>query len=122
MLSFALRRVRNTAHRFMSTSSPQTDRIIGPVETSIREKLTALLNPAVLSITNDSWQHRHHIAMRDQGGGNGETHFTIHIESDAFKGKNLMQQHRMIYQALSAELKAGLHALSLKTKTPDPTP
>lgn len=24
-------------------------------------------------ITNDSWQHRHHNAMREVGGGNGET-------------------------------------------------
>ena len=36
-------------------------------------KLTALLQPTSLSITNDSWQHRHHTAMREQGGGNGET-------------------------------------------------
>ena len=36
-------------------------------------KLTTLLQPASLSITNDSWQHRHHTAMREQGGGNGET-------------------------------------------------
>ena len=36
-------------------------------------KLTALLQPASLSITNDSWQHRHHAAMREQGGGSGET-------------------------------------------------
>jgi stress-induced morphogen len=28
-----------------------------------------------------------------------------------------MQRHRMIYGALSEELGAGLHALSLKTKT-----
>jgi hypothetical protein len=36
-------------------------------------KLTALLQPASLSITNDSWKHRHHTAMREQGGGSGET-------------------------------------------------
>ena len=36
-------------------------------------KLTALLQPASLSITNDSWKHRHHAAMREQGGGSEET-------------------------------------------------
>lgn len=29
-----------------------------------------------------------------------------------------MQRHRLIYSALSEELEQGLHALSLKTKTP----
>lgn len=36
-------------------------------------QLNTLLQPSVLTITNDSWQHRHHAAMRDQNGGNGET-------------------------------------------------
>ena len=33
-----------------------------------------------------------------------------------------MQRHRMIYAALSDEFAAGLHALSLKTKTPTEEP
>ncbi|KAI0630384.1 bola-like protein [Trametes polyzona] len=90
----------------------------GPVERAIRAKLTDLLKPSQLDITNDSWQHRHHAAMRAEGGGNGETHFTINVVSEEFQGKNTMQRHRMIYSALSEELSAGLHALSLKTKTP----
>jgi BolA-like protein 1 len=32
-------------------------------------------------------------------------------------GKPTMQRHRMIYAALSEELKDGLHALCLNTKT-----
>ncbi|KAH9892601.1 bola protein [Cubamyces lactineus] len=68
----------------------------GPVEMSMRAKLTELLKPSLLEITNDSWQHRHHAPMR----------------------VNTMQRHRMIYAALSDEFAAGLHALSLKTKTP----
>lgn len=30
-----------------------------------------------------------------------------------------MQRHRLIYSMLSDELSQGLHALSLKTKTPE---
>ncbi|KAI0663489.1 bola-like protein [Cubamyces menziesii] len=90
----------------------------GPVEMSMRAKLTELLKPSQLEITNDSWQHRHHAPMRAAGGGNGETHFSINVVSEAFQGKNTMQRHRMIYAALSDEFAAGLHALSLKTKTP----
>ncbi|KAF8895681.1 bola-like protein [Gymnopilus junonius] len=93
-----------------ATSAP------GPVENSIRKKLTSLLHPTSLSITNDSWQHRHHTAMREQGS-NGETHFTVHVVSNAFENKSSMQRHRIIYSALSEEFSQGLHALSLKTKT-----
>ncbi|KAH7322280.1 bola-like protein [Rhizoctonia solani] len=98
-------------------SSPSTTN--GPVYQAISEKLAKLLNPTSLEITNDSWQHRHHTAMRESGGGNGETHFTVRVISDSFIGKTTMQRHRMIYGALSEELAQGVHALSLQTKTPD---
>ncbi|KAG8770121.1 hypothetical protein FRC12_004509 [Ceratobasidium sp. 428] len=59
----------------------------GPVHQSIQSKLTELLKPTTLEIQNDSWQHRHHTAMRESGGGNGETHFTVRAVSTAFTGK-----------------------------------
>ncbi|KAJ3526756.1 hypothetical protein NMY22_g10045 [Coprinellus aureogranulatus] len=90
---------------------------VGPIQASIEEKLTARLRPKSLTISNDSWQHRHHAAMREEGGGNGESHFTINIVSDEFRGKSTMQRHRMIHSALSEELAGPVHALSLQTKT-----
>ncbi|KDR75238.1 hypothetical protein GALMADRAFT_249224 [Galerina marginata CBS 339.88] len=89
----------------------------GPMEKSIREKLTAILQPTSITITNDSWQHRHHAAMRDQEVSNGETHFSVQIVSNAFEKKATIQRHRMIYSALSEEFAQGLHSLSLKTRT-----
>ncbi|EIM79174.1 bola-like protein [Stereum hirsutum FP-91666 SS1] len=88
-----------------------------PVEDAIRSKLMSLLRPSELVITNDSYQHRHHAPMRAQGGGSGETHFSVKVVSDAFAGKSSMQRHRMIYAALAEEFEQGLHALSLNTKT-----
>ncbi|KAI0728149.1 bola-like protein-domain-containing protein [Fomitopsis betulina] len=104
----------------MSTSTSGTPQPgeEGPVATSIRDKLSAL-QPSELNITNDSWQHRHHAPMRAQGGGSGETHFSIQVVSEQFRGKTTMQRHRLIYSMLSDELSQGLHALSLKTKTPE---
>ncbi|RDX55145.1 bola-like protein [Lentinus brumalis] len=104
----------------MSTAAkdPRESSPVGPIEQSIRAKLTELLRPSQLEITNDSWQHRHHAPMRAAGGGNGETHFSVNVVSEQFQGKNTMQRHRMIYAALSDEFAAGLHALSLKTKAP----
>jgi len=90
----------------------------GPLENAIREKLTAQFAPTLLKISNDSWQHRHHAAMRAQGSdGTGETHFSVQIVSATFQSKTTMQRHRLIYGALKDELDGGLHALSLQTKT-----
>lgn len=45
-------------------------------------------------------------------------HFTIRVVSDIFKGKNLLDRHRMIYQALDEPMKDGrIHALEIQAKT-----
>ncbi len=44
----------------------------------------------------------------------------MEVVADAFKGKSLVARHRMVYALLDEELKEkGVHALALKTKTPD---
>ncbi|KAF9482117.1 bola-domain-containing protein [Pholiota conissans] len=89
----------------------------GPLEQAIHAKLTTLLQPTSIKVTNDSWQHRHHAAMREAGNSNKETHFSVDVVSNAFEKKSTLQRHRMIHSALSEEFATGLHALSLKTKT-----
>ena len=47
-------------------------------------------------------------------------HLAVRIVSDAFKGRNLLDRHRMIYQALDEPLKDGrIHALEIKAETAD---
>ncbi len=47
-------------------------------------------------------------------------HLAVRIVSDAFKGKNLLDRHRMIYQALDEPMKDGrIHALELRAETTD---
>ncbi|KAG2197233.1 hypothetical protein INT47_003608 [Mucor saturninus] len=88
----------------------------GPLQLVIESKLTEALDPTVLETINESHKHAHHEAMK--GVTNKETHFRVTVVSDAFKGKSLMQRHRLIYGLLDDELKnKGLHALTLKTKT-----
>ena len=49
-------------------------------------------------------------------------HFNIQVVSDMFKGKNLLDRHRMIYQALDEPMKDGrIHALEIQAKTTDET-
>ena len=42
-------------------------------------------------------------------------HFRAHIRSQAFAGISLIEQHQLVYRALSEEMKGPIHALTLKT-------
>ena len=46
-------------------------------------------------------------------------HFEAVIVCDAFAGKSMVQQHQLVYQALGDKMKAEIHALSMKTLTPE---
>ena len=56
---------------------------------------------------------------RVQVTGDGR-HFEAVIVSEDFQGKSLIQQHRLVYQALGEQFATeAVHALSLKTYTPE---
>jgi len=40
------------------------------------------------------------------------------VVSESFAGTNMVARHRLVYGVLDQEIKDGVHALSLKTKTP----
>ena len=47
-------------------------------------------------------------------------HLSVRVVSDVFKGKNLLDRHRMIYHALAEPMKDGrIHALELEAETTD---
>lgn len=47
-------------------------------------------------------------------------HLKVVVVSEAFQGKNLLDRHRLIYQALDVPLKDGrIHALELTARTQD---
>ena len=46
--------------------------------------------------------------------GDGD-HYAAQITSAAFKGKNRVQQHQMVYKALQGRMGNELHALALQT-------
>ncbi len=50
--------------------------------------------------------------------GDGQ-HFSALIVSPAFAGKRLIQRHQLVYAALGDRMKAEIHALSMKTLTPE---
>ncbi|KNE55158.1 hypothetical protein AMAG_01080 [Allomyces macrogynus ATCC 38327] len=100
----------------MSTAASAPSYPPGSVAAQIHDKITAACQPTVLDIIDDSRKHAGHAAMK--GLAVKETHFRVTIVSDAFAGKPLLQRHRLIYGILGDELRAGLHALQLATKTP----
>ncbi len=50
--------------------------------------------------------------------GDGD-HYAAVVVSEAFKGKNRVQQHQMVYAALKGKMGGELHALALQTSAPD---
>jgi acid stress-induced BolA-like protein IbaG/YrbA len=47
------------------------------------------------------------------------THFEAVIVSGEFNGKTLLERHQLVYKVLGDAMKERIHALSLKTYTPD---
>ena len=50
--------------------------------------------------------------------GDGD-HYAAYVVSSAFAGKNRVQQHQMVYEALQGRMGGELHALALQTSVPE---
>ena len=50
--------------------------------------------------------------------GDGQ-HFEAFIVSEAFRGKTRVQRHQLVYAALGERMRAEIHALSMRTLTPE---
>lgn len=46
-------------------------------------------------------------------------HYQVRIVSKSFEGVTPIQQHQKVYTALAEEMKGPIHALALKTFTPE---
>ncbi len=92
--------------------------MVGPMHTGnvmdvLIEKLTRALAPLRLEIEDESESHRGH------KGASGGGHFRVFVVSAAFEGKGLVARHRLVYDAVAAEMTGLVHALALQTLTPD---
>jgi stress-induced morphogen len=57
------------------------------------------------------------VVIRDLAG-DGD-HYAAEVVSESFRGKNRVQQHQMVYNALKGNMGGALHALALQTSVPD---
>ncbi|MDA3919217.1 MAG: BolA family transcriptional regulator [Salinisphaera sp.] len=69
---------------------------------AIRELIEAGLPDASVQVMGDDGQH-----------------FAARIVSPSFTGKGIIEQHRMVYATLGERMGGEIHALSLKTLTPE---
>ena len=83
-------------------------------EDIIAKKLTEAFEPQSLKVVDESRQHEGHAGHRP----GGQTHFRVYIVSELFKGMTRLQRHRLVNEALSGELRGGVHALAIHAEAP----
>lgn len=84
----------------------------GPISQEMEALLQAAFAPTRLAVINDSARHHGHAG----DDGSGESHFTVEIESPAFKGKSRLERQRMVLRALGDIPGQRVHALAIKAK------
>ncbi len=87
---------------------------LGQVGQTITEKLSKALVPHALEVIDESHLHAGHSGARPEG----ETHFRVKIQAEAFAGKSLIQRHRMVNDVLAEELNGPVHALAISASAP----
>jgi BolA protein len=78
----------------------------------IEERLRSIFAPTALKVMDDSSKHVGHAGARPEG----QTHYSVEIIAEAFRGKSRVESHRMVYDALNGMFEEGLHALAISAK------
>ena len=84
------------------------------VAEAMAQKLQAAFAPLRLEVLDDSDRHAGHAGARD----GGESHFTVKITAEGFRGLGRLQRQRQVYAALKDELAGPVHALSVQASAP----
>ncbi|HVB69520.1 MAG TPA: BolA family protein [Acetobacteraceae bacterium] len=81
------------------------------LEAALRQALA----PERVAVTDDSARHAGHAGAQP----GGETHYSVLVVADAFRGLSRVERSRQVYALLAAEFASGLHALALTLRTPE---
>ncbi|MBK7470105.1 MAG: BolA family transcriptional regulator [Betaproteobacteria bacterium] len=84
------------------------------LDETIRARL-APLAPSAIELADDSADHAGHAEAMRHGGG----HFSLTVVSEAFMGQSRVRRHQSVYALLSDLIPGHIHALQLRTLTPD---
>lgn len=80
----------------------------------IEHKLRERLGAAHVEVADESHLHAGHAGAASGGG-----HFRALIVSARFEGLGAVDAQRLVYRALSQEMAGEIHALAMKTLTPE---
>jgi len=75
----------------------------------------AMVGTEIERLIKEAFPDAHVVVVDLAGDGD---HYAARITSEAFKGKNRVQQHQMVYDALQGNMGGALHALALQTSAP----
>lgn len=84
-----------------------------PTAQALEAALQAAFEPTFLQVRDDSAQHAGHAGANGLGYG---THFHVAIGSPKLAGLSRVAAHRLVYDALSPFIEAGLHALAIEIR------
>ncbi len=76
----------------------------------IHARLTEAFAPALLSVTDESEQHRGHGGWQE----GGQTHFRVSMRAAHFAPMTRIARHRAVHAALGPDLVGRIHALALE--------
>ena len=85
------------------------------VAETIRTKLENAFSPQHIEVKDESHLHAGHAGARE----GGESHFRILLVTAAFEGLSRVSRQRAVNEVLKAELAGPVHALAMKTLTPE---
>ena len=87
-----------------------------PIESTRRNlypDILMIVTPESIQLNIAQGMHTEHLTVVGDG-----QHFEAVVVSDAFAGKSRVQRHQLVYQTLGDRMRAEIHALSMKTFTP----
>ncbi len=82
---------------------------------TIQRKINDRLSPSHLEVNDESHLHVGHAGARE----GGQSHFRLLVVSAQFEGLSRVARQRLINDILREELVGPIHALAMKTLTPD---
>jgi BolA protein len=80
----------------------------------IRSRISEALDPLRIEIADESHLHAGHAG--DRGG---ESHFRALVVSARFEGRTRVERQRLVYAALGDLFPSAIHALAMRTLTPE---
>jgi BolA protein len=80
----------------------------------IEKTLRQAFAPSHIVVEDESALHGGHAGAAAGGG-----HFRVLIVAECFRGQSLVARQRAVYAALGDAMRSSIHALALRTLTPE---